>query len=486
MKERKDNGGLRKLCGCPRGKWTKCEHAWYFNFTHNKEHYRFSLDRVITRIVHDAKGKWRRDRATLGPAITDKTAAMAEADRLRTAIRAGTIMAQAQQPQAQLTLRQLADAYEERYVATDHAATAAEYRYALNAVCKVVLPRPTGGTAPLGAWPLDSIVTDTVMRLREARLPQGATAANRSVRQLRALFAWGIRLGYTDRTPFKLHGESIVSLPKEEPRSRRLQDGEEAKLLAACSPLLHARVVVAIESGMRLGEILSLQWVQVEGMTATGSGAEAVEWAARSELFLPFAKTKTRRDRRIPISRRLKAVLEMRRFDPAGQPHASAAYVFGNEVGERVAGHTRAWNAAVLQSHGHTPTYTGAKGKSKKPDKRGTRNLSPESRAALKAINLHFHDLRREAGSRWLDGGVNIGTVQRWLGHSNVSQTSSYLSGVQSSEHDAMRRYEERQEEFCNGFATEAGKRGILGRSSATADQGMLSKNAEGSNPTIQ
>jgi hypothetical protein len=47
-----------------------------------------------------------------------------------------------------------------------------------------------------------------------------------------------------------------------------------------------------------------------------------VTWEPRSEIVLMAAKTKTRRDRRIPVSTRLKGVLELRRFDPAGEPHA--------------------------------------------------------------------------------------------------------------------------------------------------------------------
>jgi integrase len=37
-------------------------------------------------------------------------------------------------------------------------------------------------------------------------------------------------------------------------------------LLAACSPHLRSIVECALETGMRRGEILSLQWRQVEGM----------------------------------------------------------------------------------------------------------------------------------------------------------------------------------------------------------------------------
>lgn len=58
----------------------------------------------------------------------------------------------------------------------------------------------------------------------------------------------------------------------------------------------------------------------------------------------------------------------------------------------------------MLRAHGHTPEYN-------EPGEVGT---DASCRAQLKAINLHFHDLRREAGSRWLDGGVPLHTIRDW------------------------------------------------------------------------
>jgi integrase len=465
MKQRADNRGLRKLCEHKRIDWTKehCKHSWYFNFKWKEKHYRLSLDKY------------------LGKHVESKSEAADEAAKIRIAIKEGKFGQVAQS--STLTLRQLADAYEERYVKIKHADTADEYRYSLNSICTTVLPRATGGSAPLGEWLTESVITDTVLRLHEVRMKKGKFAANRSVRQLRALFSWGIKKGYVTRTPFKLNDENTIpadELPTEEPRSRRLESDEEPKLLAVCNPQLQSCVIAALETGMRKGEILSLQWKQVEGMTIKD---QVVTWAPRSELFLPFAKTKTKKDRRIPISTRLKGILEMRRCDPKGDPHPLKAYVFGTEIGTKVDGFTRAWNAAVLRAHGHTPTYTAAKATNKKNkrDKRGSKNLSPESRAALKTINLHFHDLRREAGSRWMDGGVNLATVQRWLGHSNISQTSTYLAGTVSSEHDAMMQYENRLQQI----ATNAEKRNIQTPQSDVTGDEMLRKNAEQRGPTI-
>ena len=70
-------------------------------------------------------------------------------------------------------------------------------------------------------------------------------------------------------------------------------------MLAACAPHLRAVVEAALETGMRRGEILSLQWSQIEGLRLEGKRNKVV-WAPRAELVLPWTKSKTRRDRRIP------------------------------------------------------------------------------------------------------------------------------------------------------------------------------------------
>lgn len=186
---------------------------------------------------------------------------------------------------------------------------------------------------------------------------------------------------------------------------------------------------------MRKGEIMSLQWSQVKGMKVEGS---TVTWTPTAQLALPWTKTKTKTHRAIPISTRLRAILEMRRYDPAGHPHPLSAYVFGTPIGTRLLNFGRAWYTAVLKSHGYTPTYS------------KTANLTPESRAALREIDLHFHDLRREAGSRWLDLGVPLHTIRDWLGHTNITQTSTYLSGTQQTQHNAMRQFEERKAALQN------------------------------------
>jgi integrase len=273
MTKRHQNNGLRKVCGCPRRQWSKCKHPWHLNFkTRGGKAYRLSLDRY------------------LGRPIDSKSKAEAEAEKIRTLIRErkfGQAVAR-----EDMTLRQLADTYKERYVDVERQATAVDFRSGLNVICGTVLPNPTGGSAPFGEWRLLDIVTDTIERYREARRGAGAGigGANRSLSRLRVLLNWALRVGYLEHTPFKRHTVTVVKLSRETARSRRLQSGEEDALLAACGPHLRAVVECALETGMRRGEILELQWNQIEGLTVDGS---KLVWASRAQLFLPAWKTKT-------------------------------------------------------------------------------------------------------------------------------------------------------------------------------------------------
>ncbi len=111
----------------------------------------------------------------------------------------------------------------------------------------------------------------------------GRVSINRNLALLRAAYNWGIRKGYVERTPFKVGTVSAISFFRETPRQRRLESGEEERLLAACSPHLRSLLVAALETCCRIGELLSLQWRQVR-------------WE-QNEIYLPAQRRKrTERD----------------------------------------------------------------------------------------------------------------------------------------------------------------------------------------------
>jgi integrase len=403
--ERHDNDHLRKVCDCSRRKWPKCDHPWHFNFKWQKKDYRFSLDRE------------------LGQRIRSKTEAEAARDELCSQIRRGEFRKRgetAQIPTVEaLTLRQLFDYYDERWVKKERPASGARWRTQVRTISKFNLTQPTGVVLPLGDWPVKDISTDTIEQFQERRRLAGVFAMNRDVGVIRAVFNWAARKGMLVATPFRRGGVSTIAKAPEPRRDRRLQPGEADRLLSACGPRLRALVESALETGCRRGELLSLQWanVRVEG--------------PRPAIILTAAKTKTRTLREVPISARLRAILEMRRTDPAGRHHPPEAFVFGDEIGRQVGSFKRAWATAQLRAHGFAPEYVRGKGR-----------LTSECLARLRTIDLHFHDLRREAGSRWLDAGVPLHTIQRWLGHSNISQTSTYLAVTDTGSHEAMARFD--------------------------------------------
>jgi len=69
-------------------------------------------------------------------------------------------------------------------------------------------------------------------------------------------------------------------------------------------------------------------------------------------------------------------------------------------------------------------------------------SLSASSRAALRTIDLRFHDLRHEAGCRWLEAGWPIHHVQEMLGHASLAQTATYLHAHEMGLRDSMRKFD--------------------------------------------
>jgi integrase len=388
-------GNVTKRCPCPYKQQSTCSHPWYYYTGTGVGRKRGNLDKLI--------GRHAPDRTTAQLEARRAIAAFAEGQD------PGVVLA-ADDP----TIAQLLEAYVRERPRAD--------RWQVPALCRVPLRSPVG-LPTFGAWRAREVTLDALKRLRQNR---PLVAGNRDLNLLRAAFNWGILGGLVAATPFSKAG--VPTLPKrpEVARTRRLQPGEAEALMAAASDDFADVLLAALDTGARYSELTSMQWHQVA-------------FAPRAELFFPAPKTKTKRDRRVPMTPAVTAMLERRRYDPAGQVFPPSAYVFG-AVGRRVSSHKRAWLAVVLRAHGQTPQYVTMH----KPYRR-TGNLTPPCRAALRTIDLHFHDLRREAGSRWMDAGVPLGTIQRWLGHTNIAQTSTYLGASLGDDARDMAHYVEQR-----------------------------------------
>jgi integrase len=210
---------------------------------------------------------------------------------------------------------------------------------------------------------------------------RGAVAERHLKQAARHLFNWAIEEGYATRTPFRSpQGVSLIHIATTKGRKRRLQDGEEARLLEAADPFIKDFFAAMLETGCRPGELRTLQWSEV-----------------REDHFLVMAsKAKDREDRLVPIEPTLQKILKGRKLGPDGRELAPDRYVFGNETGEQL---SRARLCALWR----------------------------DVCKSAKVHDLHLHDLRAEFASQLSESKVSVEQVRDALGHSNISMTSTYL-----------------------------------------------------------
>ena len=107
--------------------------------------------------------------------------------------------------------------------------------------------------------------------------------------------------------------------------------------------------------------------------------------------------TKTDRSRTIPVSDRMAALLTRLRKDPTGNDHPMDAHVFGNVASEHLDSIKTSWTTTCR-------------------------------RAGI--VDLHFHDLRREAACHWFEAGVPLHHIRDLLGHAAPVGCSAMLCGL--------------------------------------------------------
>jgi integrase len=123
------------------------------------------------------------------------------------------------------------------------------------------------GKTTFGETPLTALTTDDIEAFRESRRAAGLSPVtiNHDLKLLRKMLNWGVKKGYLQRTPFKIGTEPAISLEREIPRNWRFENEEdEQRLLDAANPHLSAIITALLDTACRPGEILSLQWRDVD------------------------------------------------------------------------------------------------------------------------------------------------------------------------------------------------------------------------------
>ena len=233
-----------------------------------------------------------------------------------------------------------------------------------------------------------------------------AATVNREVALLKAMFSkavtWGLLAPRGPNPSHPLHAAAL--LPEDNARSPELSAESEARLLAACKPRLRALVTFLLHTGRRVGEALELRW----GAVDLAGGNVAVE------LF----KKRERRAEVFPLNATARAALAAVR--PGGEPDP-AALVFSTSSGEPYANIRRDFRIAAT---------------------------------AARLPGLRIHDLRHVAGTRMLEGGADLDTVRRLLGHATFHMVSRYLHQSEAHKRAAVERLDHPAEGSATGAAT--------------------------------
>jgi len=191
-----------------------------------------------------------------------------------------------------------------------------------------------------------------------------------------------------------------VERPRVAKNEIQVLDGEQVMRFLACArgERLEAIFVLAIGTGMRLGELFGLQWNDIDLPTATIMVRRTLT-EVNGELQLSEPKTAKGR-RRIDLPKIAEEALWKHKSSMLVEGHAGVEWVFCNHGG----GHLR-------RSHFHQKYF--------KPLLK---------KAGLPAIR--FHDLRHTSATLLLSAGVHPKVVQERLGHSQISVTLDVYSHV--------------------------------------------------------
>ena len=190
---------------------------------------------------------------------------------------------------------------------------------------------------------------------------------NREVACLKHIFTKAIEWGIVQKNP----GKRVKLLRERNTRLRYLDEKEIRRLHDACAEHLKPIVTMALNTGMRKEEILSLKWKDVD---------------FRSRI-ISILDTKNLESREIPMNDiAYQTLVDIRKIH--GSP-----WVFCKRNGERYGNIRKAFEGA-------------------------------KKRARI--VDFRFHDLRHTFASYLVMAGVDLRTVQELLGHKSFEMTLRY------------------------------------------------------------
>lgn len=266
---------------------------------------------------------------------------------------------------------------------------------------------PTFGASRIGKitrpdiqrW-IDSLAADTLA-------PN--TIAN-AVTPMRALYAYALSRGIVHANPC-----TGLKLPRGETSRDRIATPAEAAMLIAALPAKdQAAMGLAVYAGLRIGELIALDWSCVDLEARTLRVTQA--WDEKARVFLD-AKTEAGQNRTVPIVGRLATLLADHR---------------------------------VLMNHPETGLlFPGASDKSRPASAGRLRNRAAAAWKKAGLEPLGFHEGRHTFASLMIAAGVNAKALSTYMGHANISITldryGHLMPGNEAEARTMLDAYLERQ-----------------------------------------
>lgn len=227
-----------------------------------------------------------------------------------------------------------------------------------------------------GARPVDSITEhDLRFFARERREKDGVgiTSTNRDFALLKTMYRKAQGANKLQKVP-----SFPINIAAERSRDRVLSFGEELRLLDACineRAYLRDVIIIALDTGMRKGEIFSLTWGDIDFLTDT--------------ITIQFFNSKTQKSRKIGMTPRVRIILR-------------GLFEVSNQAGKifPIADPKKAFGTACR----------------------------------LAGIeDLHFHDLRHTATTRMVRAGIPHTEVMKITGHTQIKTFLRYLNLVDAT-----------------------------------------------------
>jgi integrase len=188
--------------------------------------------------------------------------------------------------------------------------------------------------------------------------------------------------------PFR--GVRFLRVPKQ--IERVLEMDEEKRLVAACnrvrSPFLRHFVLLALNTGMRRSELLSLEWPQVD---LIGRGIRVVNAKSSSG------------ERIIPMNETAYALFQ----DLAVERSSYLVFPSNRKPGKRFVDLKKAFKKALQLA---------------------------------RIAHIRVHDLRHTFATRLVQAGVDLITVQHLLGHAKIAMTARYAHSPTRARVEAVER----------------------------------------------